>query len=66
MSIKPINNELQSFSISQLEKRDNENYVLYGDLTISIPVEFGGRAKDSWGNIRAGFTPKVKINKKRL
>lgn len=60
-----------TFSGSKLEKKDEENYVLHGDLTIkgiskpvSIPTEFGGIAKDPWGNVKAGFTLNGKINRK--
>jgi polyisoprenoid-binding protein YceI len=47
------------------------NGKLTGDLTISgatkpvtLNVEFGGIAKDPWGNIKAGFTLNGKINRK--
>ena len=47
------------------------NYLLHGNLTIKgiskpviIPTEFGGIAKDPWGNIKAGFTLNGKINRK--
>ena len=49
----------------------NGNYVLHGDLTIrdvtkpvKFNVEFGGVAKDPYGNIKAGFTINGKINRK--
>jgi polyisoprenoid-binding protein YceI len=60
-----------SFSSTKLEKKDDENYMLHGNLTIkgiskpvAIPTEFGGIAKDPWGNIKAGFTLNGKINRK--
>jgi polyisoprenoid-binding protein YceI len=60
-----------TFSSTKLEKKDEENYILHGDLTIkgiskpvSITTEFGGIAKDPWGNIKAGFTLNGKINRK--
>ena len=60
-----------SFFSTKLEKKDDENYMLHGNLTIkgiskpvAIPTEFGGIAKDPWGNIKAGFTLNGKINRK--
>jgi polyisoprenoid-binding protein YceI len=50
---------------------DQENFELYGDLTvrgitknIKLDVEFGGIVKDPWGNTKAGFTVTGKINRK--
>lgn len=49
----------------------NDDYVLEGNLTIKgitkpvkLNVEFGGIAKDPWGNAKAGFTITGKINRK--
>ena len=60
-----------TFESTKLEKKDEENYLLHGNLTIKgiskpviIPTEFGGIAKDPWGNIKAGFTLNGKINRK--
>jgi polyisoprenoid-binding protein YceI len=60
-----------TFTSTKLEKINEENYMLHGDLTIkgisipvSIPTEFGGIAKDPWGNIKAGFTLNGKISRK--
>lgn len=46
------------------------NFELVGELTIknvtkhiSMKVEFGGVAKDPWGNTKAGFTINTKINR---
>lgn len=46
-------------------------YSLDGELTIkgvtnkiSIPVEFGGIARDPWGNTKAAFSIDTKINRK--
>lgn len=54
----------------KMEKKDKENYVLTGDLTIKdvtkpvkLDVEFGGIGKDPWGNEKAGFTLSGKINR---
>jgi polyisoprenoid-binding protein YceI len=50
---------------------DNQNFKLKGDLTIlgvtnpvELNVEFGGTAKDPWGNEKAGFSISGKINRK--
>lgn len=58
------------FVSTKLEKKDDENYVLNGDLTIKdvarpvkFNVEFGGIGKDPWGNEKAGFTLTGKINR---
>src|SRR5688572_8508179 len=58
------------FVSSKLEKKDDQNYTLYGDLTIrdvtksvKFNVEFGGIGKDPWGNEKAGFTITGKINR---
>jgi polyisoprenoid-binding protein YceI len=58
------------FEGSKLEKVDTENYKLHGNFTIKgvnkpvvLDVEFGGIAKDPWGNTRAGFTVNGKINR---
>jgi len=60
-----------TFKSSRLEKVDDENYTLHGDLTIrgttkpvTLKVEFGGIAVDPWGNTRVGFTIDGKINRK--
>ena len=58
------------FESTKLEKIDTENYKLHGNFTIKgiskpvvLDVEFGGIAKDPWGNTRAGFTVNGKINR---
>jgi polyisoprenoid-binding protein YceI len=58
------------FISSKLEKEDDENYVLHGNLTIrdvtkpiKLDVEFGGIGKDPWGNQKAGFTITGKIKR---
>jgi len=60
-----------SFESEKLEKIDDENYKLYGTLTIrgnskkiALNVEYGGVAKDPWGNTRTGFSVSGKINRK--
>ena len=59
------------FVSEKVEKVDDENFLLYGDLTIKdktnkvkLNVEFGGLIKDPWGNEKAGFTVTGKINRK--
>lgn len=60
-----------SFVSTSVEKKDEENYTLKGDLTIRdvtrpvvLHVDFGGIAKDPWGGTRAGFSVSGKINRK--
>ena len=64
------NHPVMKFVSSRLEKKDEENYILHGDLTIrgtSRPVRlnaaFGGVGKDPWGNTKAGFTISGSINR---
>lgn len=59
------------FESSRLEKKDDENYKLYGTLTmrgvskhIVLNAEFGGFVQDPWGNTRTGLTVSGKINRK--
>jgi polyisoprenoid-binding protein YceI len=59
------------FESSRLEKMDDENYKLYGTLTmrgisktVLLNVDFGGITKDPWGNTRTGFSLSGKINRK--
>jgi polyisoprenoid-binding protein YceI len=59
-----------TFASTRLEKKDDESYVLHGDLTIrgvskpaALQAEFGGIGKDPWGNLKAGFTLSGKINR---
>lgn len=58
------------FKSEKLEKINDDEYKLYGTLTmrgtnkkISLDVEFGGITQDPWGNTRAGFTITGKINR---
>jgi len=58
------------FESTKLEKVTAENYKLHGNFTIKgvskvtvLDVDFGGIAKDSYGNTRAGFTVSGKINR---
>lgn len=58
-----------SFRSTSMTKK-GDTYMLTGDLTIKnvtksieIPVEFGGLAKDPWGNQKAAFSIDIKINR---
>lgn len=53
-----------------MEKIDEDNFVLHGDLTlkgttrpVKLNVEFSGLTKDPWGGQRAGFIITGKINR---
>jgi polyisoprenoid-binding protein YceI len=59
------------FESDKLEKIDDENYKMYGTLTlrghskkVELNVEYGGITKDPWGNFRTGFSVSGKINRK--
>ena len=59
-----------AFTGTSFTKKDEENYVLKGNLTlkgvtkeVSLDVEFGGANKDPWGNEKAGFSVSGKINR---
>ncbi|MEO7313279.1 MAG: YceI family protein [Chitinophagaceae bacterium] len=66
------NHKQITFSANTYENVDGDgSYELWGDLTIKgitkrikLDVEFGGVAKDPWGNVKAGFTINGKINRK--
>ena len=59
------------FRSKRIEKVENARYRLVGDLTIrdvtrevSLDFEYGGRAKDPWGNERIGFVAKTFLDRK--
>ena len=61
------------FTSNRIERRDDENYFIHGQLTmkgVSKPVkllaEYSGLAKDPWGNLKAGFTISGKINREEF
>lgn len=63
--------ELTFQSASFKKINDDGDYELLGDLTIKgvtkpvkLQVNFGGTAKDPWGNVKAGFSVSGKINRK--
>lgn len=59
-----------TFTSKSFKKVDDDEYTLTGDLTIkdvtkevSLAVTYGGVNKDPWGNQKAGFSVKGKINR---
>jgi polyisoprenoid-binding protein YceI len=59
-----------SFVSESVTKKSDTDYVIKGNLTIKdvtksieVPAEFGGSAKDPWGNAKAGFSLDFKINR---
>ncbi len=62
-----------NFVSSQLVKKSSGDYTMKGNLTIKdvtkeveLAVEFGGIAKDPYGQIKAGFEISGKINRKEF
>ncbi len=60
-----------TFSATSFKKQNEGEYELKGDLTlhgvtkpVKLDVEFGGLAKDPWGNLKAGMSISGKINRK--
>ncbi|MBX3129353.1 MAG: YceI family protein [Polyangiaceae bacterium] len=58
------------FRGTAVEQSGAEQYRLRGELTIRdvtrevvLDVEYGGQAKDPWGNTRALFTAKTSVNR---
>lgn len=59
------------FTGKKLNKLEDNDYELYGDLTIrgvtvpvKLDVEFQGMMKDPWNNDKAGFSIEGKISRK--
>ncbi len=59
-----------TFTSKEITKVDDDEFTLHGDLTIKgvtkpavFTAEFGGLAKDPWGNKKAGYTVSGKINR---
>jgi polyisoprenoid-binding protein YceI len=59
------------FEGTHLDKMDEEEYTLYGNLTmrgvtkpVILKVNYGGMIEDPWGNTRVGFTVTGKIKRK--
>jgi polyisoprenoid-binding protein YceI len=60
-----------TFTSTRLEQLSAERFKLTGDLSlrgvtreVALEVEYSGRAKDPWGNERAGFAAKTSLNRK--
>jgi polyisoprenoid-binding protein YceI len=58
------------FTSTGVEKIDNDNFVVHGNLTlkgitkpVKLNVEYGGLTKDPWGGERAGFVITGKVNR---
>jgi len=58
------------FDSAKIEKVDEENYHVFGSLTmkgvtrpVKLNVEYSGVTNDPWGGERAGFTITGKINR---
>ena len=59
-----------SFKSTRVEKVDENNGRIYGELTIRnvtrpvvLETEYNGQAKSPWGSTSAGFTANTKINR---
>ena len=58
------------FRSTRIEKEDNENFFVYGNLTmkgitkpVKLNVEYSGVTKDPWGGERVGLVISGKINR---
>ncbi len=61
------------FASTSIEKKNDEDYVLNGNLTIrdvtkpvSLKVTYGGTTVDPYGQTKAGFEVEGKINRKEF
>ena len=59
-----------TFNSTSIIKDEDDNFKITGDLTIkgitksiTLNAEFGGLAKDPWGNDKMGYTVTGKINR---
>jgi polyisoprenoid-binding protein YceI len=59
------------FKSKRIEQVDDARYRVIGELTIrdvtrevALDVEYGGRAKDPWGNERIGFVARTALDRK--
>jgi polyisoprenoid-binding protein YceI len=59
------------FESTRIEARGEGRYAVFGQLTIrdvtrevALDVEYGGRAKDPWGNTRVGFIATASVDRK--
>ena len=62
-----------AFKSTAFEKVDDDEYVLTGDLTmkgitkpVTLKAEYGGTAKDAYGNQKLGFEVTGKVNRKEF
>ena len=60
-----------AFRSTRIERNGGDQFRVHGDLTtkdvtrpITFDVTYEGRAKDPWGNQRAGFNGAAKLNRK--
>ena len=60
-----------TFESTSFEKKNEGEYILKGNLSlrgeskpVTLEADFGGIAKDPWGNVKAGLTLTGKINRK--
>lgn len=60
-----------TFESTSFTKKNEGEYKLEGNLTlhgitqpVTLDAEFGGIAKDPWGNVKSGFTLTGKLNRK--
>lgn len=58
------------FTTTKVEKAAGDRYLIRGDLTIrdvtrevTLEAEYGGQAKDPWGNQRVAFSATTSINR---
>lgn len=58
------------FKSTRVESASDSRYRVHGDLTIrdvtrqvTLDMEYGGQAKDPWGNQRAAFTATASLNR---
>lgn len=62
-----------TFKSTSIDKKDDNEYILHGDLTIrdvtkniALKVEHGGSVLDPWGQTREGFELTGKISRKEF
>src|SRR4051812_9358168 len=60
-----------TFKSESIKAAGKDKYDVTGTLTlhgvskkVTLPVTYGGQAKDPWGNTRAGFETETKLNRK--
>jgi polyisoprenoid-binding protein YceI len=70
-SLSSGNSDRDAHLSSSAERKDEDTYVLHGDLTIrdvtrpvSVEFEQSGTAIDPWGNYRVGFEGKTTVSRK--